>query len=640
MPVSLFTTISALGAVAPANLTGAAVLPLDDANGATKKVSIDQLRALFGGDLFDVTDALYGAVGDGVTDDTQAIKAAVAAATAAIVAGAPRATVYFPAGVFIGAVRTGVQGNLTIRGESPSATTIKQRPTVQRIVADASMALGSAVVTSAAAAFNAGDVGRAVRVVGAGIENDLVAEVLSVAGNTATLDRVAGRAVAGVGAYIRCARNVIEINNGYDGNSTSAISGVAVYDLTIDGNKANVPAPVVGTDDLVNHGILATHALAGAYANLRCVDCHNSGAAWVIVCDDNTLHSVVAERCGNSTSGIPGLDVNSSCDLRGSDLAARNCYVGFRLLDNCHRNHIDVGVYKATTFGVLLNNQLTNSSCGNFLRATVEEAGLYGCAVEANCFDNQLELVLRHSGSSGVYPAGGLAQNGPASAYTVQATGLLVGSSSYTDAQKPQRNRIVANVAWCGGIGAVVQANDNTLDLICTGNSAGGALASYALELNGSRNTIRFQGFDPNTSQRGIIVRAAGGEVGTAATGNRLTIVVPNPTSPLDAGAGATANAVVFAESVQASTVANVTVTTATHLRVANAATAVIATLPAVTGFIGRRLTIKKTDTGAGTITVTAAGGETIDGSATSVIAGGSRGAMRLVATGAGWDQV
>lgn len=60
---------------------------------------------------FDVTDPAYGAVGDGVTDDTAAIQAAI---TAAATAGG--GTVYFPAAVYIaaGALQDTSRGNAQI----------------------------------------------------------------------------------------------------------------------------------------------------------------------------------------------------------------------------------------------------------------------------------------------------------------------------------------------------------------------------------------------------------------------------------------------------------------------------------------------------------------------------------------------
>ena len=95
--------------------------------GDTKKASVAQLGFLQAGsgaatrtiqdklrDVVSVKD--FGAVGDGVTDDTAAIQAAIAAIS-------PTGIVFFPSGRYVHTGLT-VSANITLRGESMTATTL------------------------------------------------------------------------------------------------------------------------------------------------------------------------------------------------------------------------------------------------------------------------------------------------------------------------------------------------------------------------------------------------------------------------------------------------------------------------------------------------------------------------------------
>ena len=86
-------------------------------SGASQRTVLDKLR-----DVVSVKD--YGAVGDGVTDDTAAINAAIARA-AATVGGAIGATVYFPPGTYLISSTITMPNRVGLVGDNNRGTVIK-----------------------------------------------------------------------------------------------------------------------------------------------------------------------------------------------------------------------------------------------------------------------------------------------------------------------------------------------------------------------------------------------------------------------------------------------------------------------------------------------------------------------------------
>lgn len=83
------------------------------------EAGIVDLNSRLSGQLFDVTDSAYGAVGDGVTDDTVAIQAAIADAVV------DRGTVFFPHGTFIVSSPLIIRSSVDFKGSGVGASQIK-----------------------------------------------------------------------------------------------------------------------------------------------------------------------------------------------------------------------------------------------------------------------------------------------------------------------------------------------------------------------------------------------------------------------------------------------------------------------------------------------------------------------------------
>ena len=76
-----------------------------------------------------------------------------------------------------------------------------------------------------------------------------------------------------------------------------------------------------------------------------------------------------------------------------------------------------------------------------------------------------------------------------------------------------------------------------------------------------------------------------------------------------------------------------------TLVRVTTGAGTIIVTLPAPAGCVGRVWTVKKVDSGAGSVSIVAAGGATIDGSA-SYVRTMQYGFVRMISNGATYDVI
>ena len=158
-----------------------------------------------------VPGAIGGAVGDGEVDDTSAINAALAAARAAgggLVQGLPGSTYLISAPLVIGSDTVldmaGCRVVLDPAVTQANLLTNYAVATAQRTVTDGAIDVDTAILVSTSAAWTSADIGRTVVIPGAGFElhgadeTPICATILSVSGDEATLDDVAGTTVTGV----------------------------------------------------------------------------------------------------------------------------------------------------------------------------------------------------------------------------------------------------------------------------------------------------------------------------------------------------------------------------------------------------------------------------------------------------------
>jgi hypothetical protein len=110
------TRITALTAVAADALLDAHAVPVDDADGGTRRASLAQLRTQIGLPVFNVRATPYGAVGDGTTNDSAAFNAAIVAANAA-----GGGIVYVPAGTYRLVTTATLLSNVHLEGEGPTS---------------------------------------------------------------------------------------------------------------------------------------------------------------------------------------------------------------------------------------------------------------------------------------------------------------------------------------------------------------------------------------------------------------------------------------------------------------------------------------------------------------------------------------
>lgn len=317
-------------------------------------------------------------------------------------------------------------------------------------------------------------------------------------------------------------KNVIEFNQTALGAGAPAMDRCGIVGLTIDGNKANVPAPPNAGADVTNHGVIFTNVQHPFVRDLKAQNCWNSGIDAVIACDYFDIDDVFVTGCSNTITGVAGFEINSS---RSGNARAtiQNCVYGVRLLDNIHGCDFDFTIRQTNRHGLILDNQSVNISWGNRVRAEIHEAGTDGVGAAfyhgRNWDGNSVDVVVAFAGCS--FEANVLT--------AIQPTpGVLFGQLGAASADQPEGNRVKLQIFKCGGTGFLCYATQvNEIDIVATENGQQAALGYYAVDSNGNNQNLDVTCRDSAAKQRGIVHRVG-------ATGNKVRVRAANPTSPYD----------------------------------------------------------------------------------------------------------
>lgn len=293
------------------------------------------------------------------------------------------------------------------------------------------------------------------------------------------------------------AGGVIEFGNTALGNSAPTYSFASISGLTLDGNKANVTAPV---NDLTGWGMCFTKFSYVEYSDVVAQNCHAGGVGTFI---NSNFHngSAIVIGCGFNI-GHPGFDVNSS-KYSVWNVVSDSCDYGARLLDNCYGNQLNVSIYNAAFTGFVYNNQTVNSSYSNIINVNVVGncALGQGVSIGSNCYNSTVNAKVDG----------------------VTGNALVVQGSSATYA--PRGNTFNINSYNCGGRSVYDAGISNQYFINSKFDGRTGAAGStFAVDINGSYGQYVISVEDTTVVQvRGVAIRSGAIE-------NRIIDYVCSPT--------------------------------------------------------------------------------------------------------------
>ena len=270
-------------------------------------------------------------------------------------------------------------------------------------------------------------------------------------------------------------------------------NNINVSGLCLDGNRStNVP----GAYDINGWGILTAVISYSSFSDLRVINCWVAGAGNEINSNYNTWSNISIENCGHdnatypASQGYPSFDINSSKYCSYSNIVTTGGYAGFRVLDNCWNNIIQVTINTPIYAGFLMGNQPVNSGCyGNIINVAVYGGCVnQGIVVGVKCWSNTITGAVYGATGVGVYEV----ENA--------TSGLIPGGNTYT-----------VSTSQCGQQSCLIGGNSSSWNITSKQDGGGGAVGDYyAVDVIGTYNQITANISDDDTPKvRGLAIRAA-----------------------------------------------------------------------------------------------------------------------------------
>jgi hypothetical protein len=292
--------------------------------------------------------------------------------------------------------------------------------------------------------------------------------------------------------------NVIDLGQTSEGNYAAQYENVTVLGVMVDGNYQNIPEPSGVVNDVFAYGISTSHCYKAYLSDCRAQNCWLSGFSAFMETNFYRAEKLYAYKCGMVTdptlyaAGFRGDQIQYS----SVDIISEQCGYGMYIAGGWIGNYLNL-IVRQTTRGAMQafgrtgqpfsnNTVIINGDCsggGSGVSLGNDESR----AMEFNTFI----INLRNSSNIGLITSTGVNFN------TFQTSFLNCGS---------------------GAIGDVV-GDHNTIYVTSKDSGQGGDTSQFDCMVSGNYNTIYFDMVGPDAPAAALI---RGLKVNSGATGNKI----------------------------------------------------------------------------------------------------------------------
>lgn len=327
----------------------------------------------------------YGVVADGVTNNSAALAAALAAVPA-------NGTLYFPAGVYCGYLLIR-RNNITIMGAGSASTTLKLPNNCPTItvphdgVPNPITGLPNVIEIGECALGNAANTYNCVNVVGLTIDGNY-------SNNTAPTTDLFGHGVI-----------LTKTSNCFIDDVVSQNCFVTGVDVVINSNYNNVNATVIDCGNaLISGGYYPNFDVnSSKYCSFNVISKQGKyGARMLDNCWGNTLTltsyspAYTGFTYNNQSTNFSHSNIINATVIDGCALG-QGVYVG----ENCVSSELNLAVYSVAVNGVTVSGGATTPAAGNTFNITTYQNGGPGVYADANSKFNRYNIVSTEDGRSG-----------------------------------------------------------------------------------------------------------------------------------------------------------------------------------------------------------------------------------------------